>query len=601
MSESNLEEGHQVLNPIARFSYSKNSIITTVSKENNDPRSAKQDVHDDEEELELHNISKEHHHQNQDFEEDILRPPSSLNYMEKSSNRPQSHSSLRSDNSLYVRLLKKQEEDHVARQQIQAIMSKMQDPKALVEQIEKYQPRNKELSIPLLKSQGKLKVKRYKQCIYFGEIINAKRHGKGVMLYTDGRTYEGEWENDLKHGVGVEVLANSNRYEGEFLNGKPEGSGAFYWANGEFYEGDWKNGLKHGSGMWKGTKGESYTGEWKNGKADGYGVHKWRNGDKYEGEFKGFLKHGQGTERFMNGDYYVGNYVNGKPDGYGEYFWTNGCCYKGTFRNGLRHGKGVWRKDKESPDVYEGNWVNDKKCGQGIYTWASGNVYEGEYFDDLRHGYGEMYWNDGSYYKGSWERGIQHGEGELMIPDKVLQKGLFINNQFVDDNENDLRVDTFPKMPEHKNKYEISYRSGNIEEQSLRSVTPVRDNRSREKGSERSRSHNSQRKMVPIKNNSLDRSFNQTKDSFLQADRSVIKLSEMKQRPNANSNKFIDLSGGDSHYMIKRNTAQPVWKSSVKQVNMQLLNDSNGYNASGANFRLIMKQSSSVIKQREFE
>ena len=313
------------------------------------------------------------------------------------------------------------------------------------------------------------------------------------------------------------------------------------------------------------------------------------------------MKHGQGTEKFVNGDYYVGNYVNGKPDGYGEYFWTNGCSYKGSFRNGLRHGKGIWRKDKESPDVYEGGWVNDKKCGQGIYTWASGNVYQGEYFDDLRHGYGEMYWSDGSYYKGSWERGIQHGEGELMIPDKVLQKGLFINNQFVDDNENDLRVDTFPKMQE--NKYETTYTSEMNRDPSIRSFTPVRDNRSREKGSERSRSHHSQRKVVPVKNNSLDRSFNQTKDSFL-GEKPVIKLTELKQRSNAQSNKFIDLNHGDSHYMIQRNTVQPVWKSSVKQVSMQLLNNSsNGSygNKSGANFRLIMKQPSALLQQREYD
>jgi len=134
----------------------------------------------DEEELELHNVSKDHPHQ--DLDDDLFRPPSSLNYIEKvgTSNRPHSHSSLRSDNSLYMRLLKKAEEDNVARQQVQAVVSKIQDSKALVEQIEKYQPRNKEISIPLLKSQGKLKVKRYKQCVYFGEIINGKRHGKGI-------------------------------------------------------------------------------------------------------------------------------------------------------------------------------------------------------------------------------------------------------------------------------------------------------------------------------------------------------------------------------------------------------------------------------------
>jgi len=339
-------------------------------------------------------------------------------------------------------------ENQPHKQDVGTIMEKLKDTKSLIEIFENYELKTKEINLSEIKESSKTKIKRYKDCVYFGEIINSKRHGKGIMIYSDGRIYEGEWENDLKHGKGLEVLSNGNKYEGQFLNGKPEGVGTFVWTNGEVYEGEWKNGLKHGSGMWRGIKGESYIGEWKNGKADGYGVHTWRNGDRYEGELKGFLKHGQGTERFFNGDFYVGCYMNGKPDGYGEYNWVNGCQYKGSFKNGLRHGKGVWKKPGDSSDHYDGEWVNDKKCGPGTYVWASGNKYQGEYFDDMRHGYGEMYWNDGSYYKGFWERGIQHGEGELMIPDKTLQKGLFSNNEFVGEIEGDAKPEVISHIKE---------------------------------------------------------------------------------------------------------------------------------------------------------
>jgi hypothetical protein len=37
----------------------------------------------------------------------------------------------------------------------------------------------------------KLKLKRYKTSVYYGEMKENKRHGKGIMLYDNGRVYEG--------------------------------------------------------------------------------------------------------------------------------------------------------------------------------------------------------------------------------------------------------------------------------------------------------------------------------------------------------------------------------------------------------------------------
>jgi len=447
------------------------------------------------------------------------------------------------------------------RQQVQAIMETLKDPKALIEVFEKYQTKNKDLSITDIKSSTKTKIKRYKDCVYFGEIINSKRHGKGIMVYADTRIYEGEWENDLKHGSGLEILSNGNKYEGHFLNGKPEGVGTFTWTNGEIYEGEWKNGLKHGSGMWRGVKGESYIGEWKNGKADGYGVHTWRNGDRYEGELKGFLKHGQGTEKFFNGDFYVGSYVNGKPDGYGEYNWANGCQYKGQFKNGLRHGKGQWKKAGENPDVYEGEWINDKKCGPGAYVWSSGNRYQGDYFDDMRHGYGEMYWNDGSYYKGSWERGIQHGEGELMIPDKALQKGLFANNEFIGEIEGDAQLESLVKAKPSKGKYEsLPQLPGADLEMPRNYVLSVKNNQ--ERASQRSHSQvgGVRRPSPGHAAHSMDRN-NQSRDSS--NGRGGYKNGNRKAPVNAKPKKESQ-DFTDPEDPAKKNSQPPVWKPSGK-------------------------------------
>lgn len=310
-------------------------------------------------------------------------------------------------------------------------MSVLQDsstPEDIIKFLMKYTPRNKMITIDDLKKNPNTKVKRFKDCVFFGNVFNNKRHGLGIMLYKNGRIYEGEWTNDVKNGKGLEMFGNGGRYEGDFVNGKPEGYGVYVWPNGEVYDGQWLNGMKHGSGLWRGVHGDSYIGEWKFGKAEGYGVHTWQNGDRYEGEFKACLKHGQGTERFANGDHFTGNYENGRPYSYGEYYWKTGAVYKGNFKNGLRHGHGIWKQGNE---CYDGDYINDRKCGYGEYRWACGNIYKGQFFDDLRHGYGEMTWIDGSCYKGMWERGFQHGEGELSLPGKIPERGKFHQNVYV--------------------------------------------------------------------------------------------------------------------------------------------------------------------------
>ncbi|EAS06853.1 MORN motif protein (macronuclear) [Tetrahymena thermophila SB210] len=318
-------------------------------------------------------------------------------------------------------------------EKIRQDLTQPMDPQQLLEYFQNHKVHSTEiLNMEELNKSQYLRLKRYKQCIYYGEVQNSSRTGKGLMMYFSGRLYEGDWQNDAKFGRGFELYPNGNAYEGYFVNGKPEGFGTYIWYNGEIYDGEWVNGMKHGSGQWMGVRGDSYTGEWKFGKADGKGVHKWINGDVYEGDFKCCLKHGKGQERFSNGDIYIGQYANGRPEGYGEYFWKDGAHYKGYFKNGLRHGQGIWRKKKDAKitDTYEGEYINDKRCGYGVFTWASGNIYKGEYFEDLRHGYGEMYWTDTSYYKGEWERGIQCGEGELYIPGEGIKKGTFVNNIF---------------------------------------------------------------------------------------------------------------------------------------------------------------------------
>jgi hypothetical protein len=45
-------------------------------------------------------------------------------------------------------------------------------------------------------------------------------HGFGTFKWASGRTYEGNWANDMKFGVGVLSFKGGNEYAGEFVNDK---------------------------------------------------------------------------------------------------------------------------------------------------------------------------------------------------------------------------------------------------------------------------------------------------------------------------------------------------------------------------------------------
>lgn len=61
-------------------------------------------------------------------------------------------------------------------------------------------------------------------------------------------SYEGKCKNGLASGRGTAVGAD--RYEGQFTKGLPDGKGIYTWANGDTYDGEWVNGQRHGIGKY---------------------------------------------------------------------------------------------------------------------------------------------------------------------------------------------------------------------------------------------------------------------------------------------------------------------------------------------------------------
>lgn len=66
-------------------------------------------------------------------------------------------------------------------------------------------------------------------------------HGKGHYRWKDGRSYEGQYQNDKKHGFGVYTWADGRKYAGQWINSKRQGHGKIISIDGIEREGIWED------------------------------------------------------------------------------------------------------------------------------------------------------------------------------------------------------------------------------------------------------------------------------------------------------------------------------------------------------------------------
>ena len=129
--------------------------------------------------------------------------------------------------------------------------------------------------------------------------------GNGVMRYTDGNKYDGEWEDGQRHGSGLMTYRNGDSYDGQWENGQRQGTGTYIWHDGGQYVGSYKNNMRDGMGDYFGWSG--FVSE--------YG---WAG--NYHGLSKEDYFEGMGRFEFDNGDVFVGTFHNNE-------FWTGVYTY----------------------------------------------------------------------------------------------------------------------------------------------------------------------------------------------------------------------------------------------------------------------------------
>jgi len=106
---------------------------------------------------------------------------------------------------------------------------------------------------------GCLRMKGY---TYQGEFEHDAKHGVGVLKYEDGRQYHGQFRDGQFHGHAIMTWPDGRRYCGQFAYNRKHGEGARTWPDGRRYQGEWVAGKRHGKGTYTNSKGVSRLGMW---------------------------------------------------------------------------------------------------------------------------------------------------------------------------------------------------------------------------------------------------------------------------------------------------------------------------------------------------
>lgn len=255
---------------------------------------------------------------------------------------------------------------------------------------------------------------------------------QGKVTYPNGAVYDGEWQNQKRHGRGILIDANGDRYEGTFENGVPHGEGkrvyAFVMIEGKLvkgirtYDGGWRHGMYHGQGRYVVGNGEVYEGEFEKGMYHGRGEYKYKDGRVYDGEWIRGHQSGVGKMTYPNGDVYEGFWKMGRYEGKGRLVLRRAGQIEGAFRMGRIHGKGT--RVYADGRTFEGTFYHGERK-KGRLEISPEEWCEGDWERGVMHGTGTMRWRDGTTYVGQWVDGYPWGKGKMTYSDGGYYEGEF--------------------------------------------------------------------------------------------------------------------------------------------------------------------------------
>ena len=189
--------------------------------------------------------------------------------------------------------------------------------------------------------------------VYEGCFDDGAPNGMGVMSYADGHRIEGQWRDGLAQGFVVQTFPGDSFYCGFCAEGVRSAFGKLERPPA-LYVGNWEQNQRFGLGMQLLSDGSRYLGHWASNKMNGFGKFTWKDGRVYEGSWHNNSMHGKGVSKWPDGKVYVGEYMNNKKHGEGRLTYPNGDVYVGGWVNGEKAGKGTMMRS--GGEVEEGVW-----------------------------------------------------------------------------------------------------------------------------------------------------------------------------------------------------------------------------------------------------
>ncbi|KAM3930789.1 ankyrin repeat and MYND domain-containing protein 1 [Leptodactylus fuscus] len=109
-------------------------------------------------------------------------------------------------------------------------------------------------------------------------------------------------EEDLE----IQQWSDGSSYKGHMDMNLKGGCGKFKWANGEIYVGEFYKDHHHGKGIYTWPDGSKFTGSFYLSRKEGYGTMTFTDGRKYQGLYKADSRFGPGIETYSDGCQDVG-------------------------------------------------------------------------------------------------------------------------------------------------------------------------------------------------------------------------------------------------------------------------------------------------------
>lgn len=205
--------------------------------------------------------------------------------------------------------------------------------------------------------------------------------------------------NGVSVNRGVIYYSNGDRFLGEFEYGRIQGHGIIQFLNGDYYEGDFKSGSMTGIGSFHYANGDQ-----ESLKIDGSVIRITVRRSDERDDTKSVVDMRRSpttTHNLLNGDIILISYSDGECK----------CTYSYN----------VWRGGH--------SWI-DNGCGIGKIWYSDGDRYEGDFLNGFCEGKGILNYSDGGSYKGDFQKGRFEGRGVLRTSNGEVLDGMFANNAF---------------------------------------------------------------------------------------------------------------------------------------------------------------------------